>query len=256
MRARLDDEWVLRQLLGRTKARSTGQEIATISGMDDPLSEIWPFFNLRLRTERLELRVPRPDDLVSLAAMAALGIHDANTMPFTTEWTDRPAPERQRAVLQWQWKLRSTLSPDDWTLSFAVVLDGVVVGLQDIGGTAFSVRREVITGSWLGRAHQGAGIGKAMRSAVLGLAFEKLGAEHAISTAREDNVASNRVSAGVGYQPDGTEVHVVRGRAVRVQRYRMSRDDWFDRERPTVLVENLDPCLPILGIVATEPLRS
>ena len=36
----------------------------------------------------------------------------------------------------------------------------------------------------------------------------------------------------------------------------MSRDDWFDHERPTVLVENLDPCLPILGIVATEPLRS
>lgn len=45
--------------------------------------------------------------------------------------------------------------------------DGVVVGTQGIGARDFAIRREVSTGSWLGRAYHRQGLGTEMRAAVL-----------------------------------------------------------------------------------------
>ncbi|HYU50364.1 MAG TPA: hypothetical protein VEO91_10615 [Candidatus Limnocylindria bacterium] len=36
---------------------------------------LWPLFDLRLRTERLELRLPDDDELARLCAIARAGIH-------------------------------------------------------------------------------------------------------------------------------------------------------------------------------------
>jgi RimJ/RimL family protein N-acetyltransferase len=66
---------------------------------------------------------------------------------------------------------------------------------QGLGGRDFAVLREVHTGSWLGRRYQGHGIGTQMRAAVLHLAFEGLGAQHAAFGAFEHNAASLGVSA-------------------------------------------------------------
>ena len=66
----------------------------------------WPFHDLRLRTERLELRIPSYDDLVALAALAYDGVHDENEMPFGVPWTDAPPLERARATMQWHWATR------------------------------------------------------------------------------------------------------------------------------------------------------
>ncbi len=44
--------------------------------------------DLRLRTERLELRLPTDDELVELFRVAERGIHPPDEMPFAVAWTD------------------------------------------------------------------------------------------------------------------------------------------------------------------------
>jgi RimJ/RimL family protein N-acetyltransferase len=61
--------------------------------------------------------------------------------------------------------------------------------------------RTVRTGSWLGLPFQGQGYGKAMRQAVLALAFDGLGAEVAETEAAVDNLRSAGVSRSVGVGP-------------------------------------------------------
>jgi len=127
-------------------------------------------------------------------------------------WTDTTPDERARGTLQYHWSRWGSWKPSDWMLEFAVISDGVVVGTQGIGSRDFAVLCEVHTGSWLGRRYQGQGIGTQMRAAVLHLAFEGLGARHAVSAAFEDNAPSLGVSRKLGYRDDGIEWHVVRGR--------------------------------------------
>jgi WD40 repeat protein len=141
-------------------------------------------------------------------------------------WTDAPPEERARGTLQYHWSCWGSWKPSDWMLGFAVVSGGVVVGTQGIGGRDFGVLREVHTGSWLGLGYQGQGIGTQMRTAVLHLAFEGLGARHAVSAAFEDNAASLSVSRKLGYRDDGIEWHQVRDRPVLTRRLRLTRADW------------------------------
>ena len=51
---------------------------------------------------------------------------------------------------------------------------GSVAGVQGMLATDFAVNRQVSTGSWLGQAYHGRGIGKEMRAAILHLAFAGL----------------------------------------------------------------------------------
>src|SRR5678815_699537 len=74
------------------------------------------------------------------------------------------------------------------------------IGTQEISAENFSETREVGTGSWLGARVQGQGYGTEQRAAVLELAFRGLGAEAATSGALERNIASQRVSAKLGYR--------------------------------------------------------
>jgi len=209
--------------------------------------ECWPFSGLRLTTPRVELRFATYDDLLALAQLAFDGIHDEADMPFGVPWTDAPAEERARATMQWHWRMWSALSPDEWHLPFVVLVDDVVVGTQELSATQFRVRREVLTGSWLGRAHQRQGIGTQMRAAVLEFAFMHLGAMWATTSAFEDNHASNGVSRRLGYLPDGIDVHERRGQPTTLQRYRLSLGDWQQQERPALQVQGLEACRALLG---------
>ena len=154
------------------------------------VSSWWPLADLWLQTPDLELRWPGLDDLHALADLAAAGVHDPEVQPFMVAWTDAPPEERARGTLQYHWSRWGSWTPSDWMLELAVIRDGTVVGTQGIGAHDFVVLREVHTGSWLGRAYQGQGIGTQMRAAVLQLAFEGLGARWAVSAAFEDNPAS------------------------------------------------------------------
>jgi RimJ/RimL family protein N-acetyltransferase len=207
----------------------------------------WPLRHLVLRTPRLELR---PDDdagLLELAHEARLGIHPPETMPFAVPWTDAGPDERARATLQHHWRMRGNLLPERWTVSFLVRLDGRVVGTQDVEATEFAVTREVDTGSWVGRRHQGRGVGTEMRAAVLMWAFDHLGATRARSAAFVDNAASRRVSEKLGYRPDGGVSEVRRGRRADKVRF-LLEPAAFVRPSWRLQVEGLEACLPLLGV--------
>ena len=91
------------------------------------------------------------------------------------------------------------------------MLEDRPIGIQELRATGFATLRTVETGSWLGRAFQGKGIGTEMRAAVLALAFDGLGAEVATSGAIDGNAASRRVSEKLGYEPNGESRVAPRG---------------------------------------------
>lgn len=215
---------------------------------DGELTRHWPLFGLRLRTPRLTLTVVRDDDLAEMIDLAVAGIHPADSMPFAVPWTLAPADELPANLLRYQWGVRSRTGPDDWVLPFAIRLDGRLVGLQDLGARDFAVVRAVATGSWLGRAHQGQGIGTEMRAAVLTLAFDHLGAQTAHSGAFLDNPRSRGVSDRLGYRPDGVELVQRRpGERAVAQRLVVTPED-FRRPDWTLQVDGVDACRGLLGL--------
>jgi RimJ/RimL family protein N-acetyltransferase len=88
-----------------------------------------------------------------------------------------------------------------------------------------------------------------MRAAVLHLAFAGLGAETAWSGAHEDNTASLRVSAKLGYEPCGFGHSVVRGRPVTDLRLHLSKERWRAHARTPVTVSGLEPALQMFGVM-------
>ncbi|GIG57001.1 putative succinyl-CoA transferase [Longispora fulva] len=212
------------------------------------LTDHFPLVGLRLRTPRLELRLPGPEELAALADVAAEGVHDPAEMPFTTPWTDLAPAERALSVIQFHWTRLGANTRENWGLPLTVLHDGVVVGQQDISAKNLAVRREVGTGSWLGRRHHGKGIGTEMRAAVLHLAFEGLGVVSARSAAFETNPSSLAVSRKLGYELDGIDRDVVRGGVSVTRRLRLGREAWERHRTVPVTVEGLAPCLPMLGL--------
>jgi RimJ/RimL family protein N-acetyltransferase len=212
------------------------------------MSEMWPLEDLVVRTPRLELRWPGHAELTALAELAAAGIHDPDWMPFSLPWTDVPPVERGRSVLQWHWRNAGALTPESWSLNLVTVVDGAVVGTQALGADRFAVLREADTGSWLGRRYQGRGIGTEMRSAVVHLAFEGLGADYVTSGAYADNLPSHGVSRKLGYVEDGLLRVTRRDTADVIVRLRLSREEWEKRRRDDIEIRGLVPCLPLLGV--------
>jgi RimJ/RimL family protein N-acetyltransferase len=211
----------------------------------------WPLFDLRIRTPRIELRPPDDADAQALANLAATGIHDPDEMPFEVPWTDLPAPELRRGALQFYWRQRAEWTTDHWHLPFAVFEDGELVGTQSLDADWFSALRTVGTGSWLARAHQGRGIGKEMRAAVLHLGFAGLGALDATSAAWHDNPASIGVSRALGYLDNGVRRKGRRGRGDLQLLFRMPREVWERQRRDDIEIEGLEPCLAMFGAAQT-----
>jgi RimJ/RimL family protein N-acetyltransferase len=211
-------------------------------------SDWWPLAGLRLLTPDLELRLGTPGDLDALASLAAGGVHEPDVQPFAFPWTDAPPLQRARSTLQFQWRQWGAWTPEHWSLDLVVLHEGTVVGTQGMSARDFAALREVSTGSWLGLAHQGKGIGTQMRAAVLHLAFEGLGALYATSGAFADNYASLAVSRKLNYADDGIERHVIRGKAATSQRLRLDRDTWQRTRSVPVTVHGFEPCLPMFGL--------
>jgi len=213
-----------------------------------PLSDIWPLYDLVVRTSRVELRYPSDEDFARLARLPDEGIHEPGRIPFHVAWSEQPSPMRERDSLKWWWSKQASWSVDDWSLPFAVVDNGEPVGAQDVRAQNFPVVRSVSTGSWLVRRAQGQGIGAEMRAAVLEFSFRGLGALEAHSAAFDWNEPSRRVSEKVGYEPNGEEAVLSAGGRVRTLRYRMSRAAWEDRRRDDIEIIGLERCLELFGL--------
>jgi RimJ/RimL family protein N-acetyltransferase len=212
------------------------------------LIDHWPLKGLRVRAPRLELRVPSEEELAEVADVAARGVHAPNAKPFLTPWTDLEPAERARYVVQQHWSRLGRWTPQNWTLDLVVFFEGRPVGIQDMGAQDFGVRREVVSGSWIGLDYQGRGIGTEMRAAMLHLAFAELEAVSATSMSFTDNLSSLSVSRKLGYRPDGITRDVLHGQVVESQRFRLSRHDWELRERSPVTVSGLVGCGDLFGI--------
>jgi RimJ/RimL family protein N-acetyltransferase len=211
------------------------------------LESVWPLFALRIRTDRLVLRLPTDDALIRLIALARAGIHEPGEMPFGVAWSTLPSPAFERGAIQHHWSRRADWSPDGWGLNLVVESDGRPIGSQGLYAERFPIARSVHSGSWLGRAFQGRGYGKEMRTAVLALAFDGLGAREATSEAFLDNAASNGVSRSLGYADNGIGSLAPEGVARETQRFRMTVEGWRARARPPVVIEGLDACRELFG---------
>ncbi len=198
-----------------------------------------PLYGLRLRTPRVELRLPTHHELGDLRDVAHAGIHPPEEMPFGLAWTDEPYSEGfvvdflEGQLAEWR--------PDEWNLNLGVWGDGRLAGIQTLHGADFQRSRTVGTGSWLGLGFQGRGYGTEMRAAVLELAFRGLGAVAATSGAMDVNVASRRVSEKLGYRIVRRGEVAPRGTPVPHLDLRIERADW--RSPIPVEIEGLDPCL-------------
>jgi RimJ/RimL family protein N-acetyltransferase len=211
-------------------------------------NSFWPLFDLRVRTPRLEIRLPTDEDLLRLIEVIERGIHDPATMPFLNPFTDTPPPEGRKDSLQWWWSRRANWSPDDWCFNGAVVVDGMPVGVQDLMAKDFPALRTVKTGSWLGREFQGQGLGKEMRAAILHLAFAGLGALEAHSGAFHDNEASLATSRSLGYAENGDELALRRGQPDRVVKMKLDRASWLSIRRDDIEIEGIDLCIDMFGL--------
>ena len=157
-----------------------------------------PLTRLRLRTPRLELRLPTRAEARRLFEVAEAGIHDPGVMPFEVPWTD--------SLDEADFVAHVTASTAD-SIRFTAFLDGVPIGVQalDLGPGGAS------TGSWLGAAYQARGLGTEMRAAVLTYAFEVRNVAVARSGAIAGNPQSLGVSRKLGYEVVGTHVVSPRG---------------------------------------------
>ncbi|WP_120004157.1 GNAT family N-acetyltransferase [Nesterenkonia muleiensis] len=180
---------------------------------DDPthtLDQVWPPFGLLIESPRLILRQIRETDFPGYLAAASSGIMRTARNSFASPWDENSPEKMAKNSLTWLWSRRASIGPDSWYLMLAVFTkdeDGgerQLIGMQDVWGQKWRVLRTVNSGSWMRSDHQGRGLGKEMRAAMLMWAFDHFGAEYAESGAYDWNEASLGVSKSLGYFQSGT----------------------------------------------------
>jgi RimJ/RimL family protein N-acetyltransferase len=207
----------------------------------------WPLFGLRVTTPTIELRYVDDELAGRLADLAARGIHDPAYMPFVEPWTDADPALLRPNTMRYFWRCRATTDPRSWHVPFAALDNNQVVGCIALLADDFGVLGRFATGSWLGREHQGRGLGREMREAALHLGFEGLGADSATTCAFADNAASLAVTERVGYRPNGTGVAVRRGTSATLLHFELDRDTWSAVRRNDIAVGGVEACRSLLG---------
>ena len=82
--------------------------------------------------------MPDDEDIVSLLEAARAGIHPVGEMPFGVPWTDDiQTPGALQRFLSYHWTARGAIAPESWSLQFAIVADGRIVGSQELASDDF-----------------------------------------------------------------------------------------------------------------------
>ena len=184
------------------------------------MAHTYPPLNVEVRTPRLTLAGASDELLERLVPLVRAGVADAEPWPFDDPMSFyADSPEREWQWLRGIWAGRARVSPDSWRLA---------------------------PGS------RGQGLGKEMGAAILQLAFAGLGALEAGSGAFIDNEASNRVSRGLGYEPNGTDWDTRRGEPAQIQQWRLTRDAWERVRRDDIELTGVKECLPVLDIDTSD----
>ena len=152
---------------------------------------------MTLETERLLLRMFRPDDLDAYAAMCA----DPDVMRYLGDGKplDRPNAWRQMAMILGHWPLRGygLFALEEKTTGALVGRAGI---FEPEGWPGFEA------GWMLRRESWGKGYATEAARRVLRWAFTDLGREHVISLIREANKPSIRVAERLGERLEGRAV--------------------------------------------------
>lgn len=178
---------------------------------------------------------------VSEVALLAERLPDDYELDPTIPGSDDPE-QRSLALVRTVERDLAAWRPGGWKLHLiASSQDGTDIGMQTIEAEAFARNRAVDSASWLAREARGRGLGRAMRSAMLALAFDGLLTETAVTSAWSDNGPSLGVSASLGYRRvsvegrprgkgDGDLVHL-----------ELRRADWLRSAWAAVRLSGLDP---------------
>ncbi|SBS72860.1 conserved hypothetical protein [uncultured Mycobacterium sp.] len=209
--------------------------------------DIWPLADLQVLTPRVVLRYVSDELGVQLATLAARGIHDPATMPFSEPWTDVPSPQLERNSLQYYWRNRVETAPQRWNLDLAVLVDDAVVGMCSVHAEHFPQNRSLTTGSWLGLAHQGQGIGKELRQAALHLIFAGFDADLAVTRAWHDNAASLGVTRSLPYTETVRTVETRRDRPDTMVGFAMTPGRWATIRRDDIRLVGIEAVREVLG---------
>lgn len=209
--------------------------------------DIWPLAGLQVATPRLTLRYVGDELGVQLAMLAAKGIHDPATMPFSEPWTDVPSSELERNCLQFYWRNRAETAVDRWNLDLAVLVGETVVGMCSVHAEDFPHRRTLTTGSWLGLAHQGQGLGTELRQAALHLIFAGFDADLAVTRAWHDNAASLAVTRSLPYTETGTTTETRRDRPDIMVAFTMTSGRWETVRRDDIHLVGIEAVRGQLG---------
>jgi RimJ/RimL family protein N-acetyltransferase len=195
------------------------------------LTQAFPPFGLRIEAGPVVLRPITDDVLPQLIELALRGVHEPDTMPFSTPWTDVPPEQLPTNYAQFHWGVRSGFRRERWSLEFAVEFRGRIVGSQGFITSDYLITRTGETGSWLGLEHHGRGVGTLMRQAICAFCFDQLDAVEITSGAFLDNPASLAVSRKVGYRPNGLR-RLARGSEVAENQSLVLTPDTFVRGEP------------------------
>jgi RimJ/RimL family protein N-acetyltransferase len=163
------------------------------------VDSVWPVAALRARCEGVRLRPATESDVVALTRVLP---DDYELDPTAADaGTSRPLH-----LLRSYWRDQAEWRPASWRLHLlATTDDGRPIGMQTMEAEDFGTARTVDSASWVAVAHRRRGAGRAMRTAMLALAFDALGARRAITSAWRDNLPSLAVSARLGYVVDRVE---------------------------------------------------
>ena len=208
---------------------------------------VWPLFDLRLTFNDTVLRPVRETDLKELARILP---DDFEHDPSSNLWPGLDlASNRRRLLFQNYWRNWGTWSVESWTLDFCVIHQGQVVGIQALEAEHFVELRTVDSGSWLAPDYRGVGLGTSMRIAILGFAFDHLGAQAAITSARFENAASLGVSRRIGYQDNGVSMSRSPSGPCQLHHMRLTRDQWQESSLgDSVVVAGLSGCALYFGL--------
>jgi RimJ/RimL family protein N-acetyltransferase len=204
----------------------------------------WPLFDLRLRCRGVELRPLREDDLPYLASVLPGDVGHDPRLELFPDLTD--AENERRLFWQGYWRALGSWSPSSWVLHFTVAYQGRPVGVQTLEGDDFPHLRTADSASWLVPGARGRGVGVAMRMAVLGLAFDHLGAIAAITSATARNGASLGVSRRLGYLGNGTGLVLETAGVAELLHLRLTKDLWAYGDQ--VEVDGFAPCRRWFGL--------
>ncbi|EWT02466.1 acetyltransferase [Intrasporangium oryzae NRRL B-24470] len=210
----------------------------------------YPLLDVRVSTPTLELRAATDELLDQLADLVRSGKTHADPAPYDDPMSFYETDPDLRVAkwLQAIWRGRGKVGPDAWRLYFVVMVDGRPVGEQSLAGVSFSTLGTVTTFSWLSTDLRGRGLGHEMREAILHLAFHGLGAKEAASDAFVDNLGSNAISQGLGYEPNGFDWATRQGEPALLNRWRLTRDRWEQRRRDDIQLHNIEACHALLPL--------